>query len=63
VCDLETSRIGAPYIYDISSLRVNLEFKGLILSIQITGCVINITSVSELVTIMMILRVVRSVKT
>ena len=24
VCDLETSRIGAPYIYDISSLRVNL---------------------------------------
>ena len=25
VCDLETSRIGAPYIYDISSLRVNLR--------------------------------------
>jgi len=24
VCDLETSRIGAPYICDISSLRVNL---------------------------------------
>jgi hypothetical protein len=23
VCDLETSRIGAPYIYDISHLRVN----------------------------------------
>ena len=23
VCDLETSRVGAPYIYDISSLRVN----------------------------------------
>jgi len=23
VCDLETSRIGAIYIYDISSLRVN----------------------------------------
>ena len=23
VYDLETSRIGAPYIYDISSLRVN----------------------------------------
>ena len=23
VCDLETSRIGAPIIYDISSLRVN----------------------------------------
>jgi hypothetical protein len=23
VCDLETSRIGAPYIFDISNLRVN----------------------------------------
>jgi len=23
VCDLETSRIGAPYIYDFSSLMVN----------------------------------------
>ena len=22
VCDLETSRIGAPYVYDISNLRV-----------------------------------------
>jgi len=22
VCDLETSRLGAPYIYDISNLRV-----------------------------------------
>jgi len=25
VCDLETSRMGAPYIYDISRLRVNLK--------------------------------------
>jgi len=25
VCDLETSRIGAPYIYGISSLRVNVH--------------------------------------
>jgi len=25
VCDLETSRMGAPYIYDISRLRVNIE--------------------------------------
>jgi len=25
VCDLETSRIGAPYIHDISSLRVKYE--------------------------------------
>jgi len=24
VCDLETSRMGAPYIYDIGSLRVKL---------------------------------------
>jgi hypothetical protein len=23
VCDLETSRIGAPYIYDVTNLRVN----------------------------------------
>ena len=27
VCDLETSRIGAPYIYDISSLRVNVHVR------------------------------------
>jgi len=26
VCDLETSRMGAPYIYDISHLRVNETF-------------------------------------
>jgi len=26
VCDLETSRIGAPYIYDISNLRVKIPF-------------------------------------
>jgi len=26
VCDLETSRMGAPYIYDISRLRVNDYF-------------------------------------
>jgi len=25
VCDLETSRMGAPYIYDISRLRVKLH--------------------------------------
>jgi len=24
VCDLETSRMGAPYIYDIGRLRVNM---------------------------------------
>jgi len=27
VCDLETSRIGVPYIYDISNLRVNEVLK------------------------------------
>jgi len=27
VCDLETSRIGAPYIYDISNLRVKLPVR------------------------------------
>ena len=26
VCDLETSRMGAPYIYDISNLRVKSHF-------------------------------------
>jgi len=26
VCDLETSRMGAPYIYDISRLRVKFMF-------------------------------------
>jgi len=25
VCDLETSRMGAPYIYDISRLRVKSD--------------------------------------
>jgi len=29
VCDLETSRMGAPYIYDISHLRVNGVRNGL----------------------------------
>jgi len=28
VCDLETSRMGAPYIYDISHLRVNMRKYG-----------------------------------
>jgi len=26
VCDLETSRMGAPYIYDINSLRIKDVF-------------------------------------
>ena len=28
VCDLETSRMSAPYIYDISRLRVNIIEEG-----------------------------------
>ena len=27
VCDLETSRMSAPYIYDISRLRVKVDLK------------------------------------
>jgi len=27
VCDLETSRMGAPYICDISRLRVNISLR------------------------------------
>jgi len=27
VCDLETSRMGAPYIYDVSRLRVKNSIK------------------------------------
>jgi len=27
VCDLETSRMGAPYIYDIRRLRVNITYR------------------------------------
>ena len=42
VCDLETSRIGAPSIYDISSLRVKhvIRVKGLTWhqNINITYC-------------------------
>jgi hypothetical protein len=42
VCDLETSRIGAPYIYDISHLRVNNH------ACRLTGMVINTEACSEL---------------
>ena len=28
VCDLETSRMGAPYMYDISNLRVKHLYMG-----------------------------------
>ena len=35
VCDLETSKMGAPYIYDISRLRVNAVFVGIIYFAQL----------------------------
>jgi len=34
VCDLETSRIGAPYIYDISRLRVKYASSNFMVKIQ-----------------------------
>jgi len=36
VCDLETSRIGAPYVYDIISLRVKIISRPLVLK-QLRG--------------------------
>jgi len=38
VCDLETSRMGAPYIYDISRLRVKILLcvaKGIVILIKV----------------------------
>jgi len=40
VCDLETSRMGAPYIYDISRLRVNPQDEvGTSISSSVVLCV------------------------
>ena len=39
VCDLETSRMGAPYIYDISRLRVKLKAET-----RSTFCVLKLLS-------------------
>ena len=39
VCDLETSRIGAPYIYDISSLRVNIPKLYVLLIVSLFACI------------------------
>jgi len=44
VCDLETSRMGAPYIYDISRLRVNLTHH----SLWMRGCGLTQTCISGL---------------
>ena len=35
VCDLETSRIGAPYVYDISNLRVKLTITSVTVKLPI----------------------------
>ena len=43
VCDLETSRMGAPYIYDISRLRVNLLYCK---AYKITYWVVGIIAIS-----------------
>ena len=37
VCDLETSRMGAPYIYDISHLRVKIRSSSGIKDGQVCG--------------------------
>ena len=43
VCDLETSRMGAPYIYDISRLRVNTvgSLQVGVASLKMTACIKN----------------------
>jgi hypothetical protein len=42
VCDLETSRMGAPYVYDISHLRVKLESPSNLTKQKYTGCIAKI---------------------
>jgi len=48
VCDLETSRMGAPYIYDISRLRVNHFWTSMKVSLIVTSaslaCVLRIVT-------------------
>jgi len=50
VCDLETSRIGAPYIYDISNLRVKeaskLYFQNLLQSFQTSDRLLRVILIS-----------------
>src|SRR5215471_10976521 len=41
VCDLETSRIGAPYIYDISNLRVKHLKSLVIIPLTVTYKILN----------------------
>jgi hypothetical protein len=44
VCDLETSRICTPYIYDISHLRVNVNFNA---NLKLFLRLFNCSSVGE----------------
>jgi len=48
VCDLETSRIGAPYIYDISSLRVNITLWQVMFEIQASCLATDICVITDL---------------
>jgi len=45
VCDLETSRIGAPYIHDISSLRVNANLQQTNPQHTLRQCVFSISGI------------------
>jgi hypothetical protein len=44
VCDLETSRIGVPYIYDISNLRVNTVIYVFLLLVYILSMYVYVSS-------------------
>ena len=46
MCDLETSRMGAPYIYDISSLRVK-KLKNEKLTVYSKMITVNVVSCQE----------------
>jgi len=46
VCDLETSRMGAPYIFDISSLRVKVR---LYLPASLDNCQLLTAFISRIV--------------
>jgi len=49
VCDLETSRIGAPYMYDISHLRVNFGSWSLIFYLEFLSSSFEMELISFLV--------------
>jgi len=48
VCDLETSRMGAPYVNDISSLRVKVELNTELSCVPLTN--VNKTTEANFVT-------------